>query len=896
MEKKPTDAERRKFLKQSSWVGMGIYLATSPVFAHNHKPGVSQATEPLLDWTDWEKYRTKVKHPCLVIKPENMDIAQENLRRYGWARDYAERIEKMIQRHFQLITPEFLENMIEETTPGDPLWTPCPACRDQGKPVHPHGLWTWEVDKPDQLKCNECQTVFPHSRYPEDIILQTKWGKPQTITYCGGEPFVIFGYRKGRPSFTANIRSRKVQWMASYCRTLAEGYLLSGKKSYAKACRDILLRFAACYPNWLVHVGYGEYADMDPRIASLNINKLPSPEICPPPNEPDKSLWTGFWSAGRASGVGLESDFVRKVVTAYDLTSQAAFGADPVYTADQKRKIERDLLLESTILLVCDKKLNNKSVSNRTATALVGLCVGHPGLVRFGLEGFLQTVDRWFLPDGTTSESPFYGLMTLGGIWDMAQAAQGYSDPEGYRDPSGQRIDSLDLYHGSNYHRVWDAFFRGLQGDLRYPPYADSFRGTYLDTAYVELMVANYPERVEYLSLLKELCGKDLFLHSGSLPPDHDLPGQDKEVDVEPVLTLPYDLTKPTGSSSFSFYYRQPGLENKDAPDLTLSDWCPPALRIGHLRSGADGRESLLLLSASHWGVHHENDSLSLYYWKKGCEILSDLGYLWDHPLKPQNIRTVAHNTVVIDGKNQVSKQRGGEVLHFKTFDQVKVMEMSSEAYPECRLYRRTSAIIDHGKGKNYVVDFFRVEGGKQQDFVFHGVSPYFEIEGVELEPFPTGALYDFKNIRTAKGEGVWRAKWKSGDAMTSVAWSVGQKGEQAFVAEGWGQRDWKNSDMDATIPYIVRRCKGGGVKTFISVFEGYEGATPFVRQVSLIDPKGILLIETEMGNDYVMSIPDTGILKINSRSGEEKIQGHFAAGSVQNNTLVWQANVLPKQ
>ena len=34
--------------------------------------------------------------------------------------------------------------------------------------------------------------------------------------------------------------------------------------------------------------------------------------------------------------------------------------------------------------------------------------------------------------------------------------------------------------------------------------------------------------------------------------------------------------------------------------------------RIVHGRTGADGRESLLLLSASHWGGHHHLDSLNL--------------------------------------------------------------------------------------------------------------------------------------------------------------------------------------------------------------------------------------------------------------------------------------------
>jgi hypothetical protein len=882
---------RRKFIGGVTTAGVGLCFGISSADVSRNELPITSDSESLMDWSAWEKFRGTVKHPCLTIKPENLSFARENMKLYGWARDYVSLVERIIRRHFQLMTPEFLEKMIGETTPGDPLWTPCPACRDQGKPVHPHGLWTWDIDNPDVIKCTMCATVFPNERYPENIVLRTTWGKPQTLTYYGGDPFIIFGYKQGRPSFSANIRSRKVQWMANYCHKLAEGYMLTGNIEYANGCREILLRFSDCYPNWLVHVGYGEFADMDPRIASININNLPEPELCPPPNEPDKRLWTGFWTAGRASGVGLESDFVRKVVAAYDLTCSAiAKGNIPLYTEKEKLKIEHDLLLESTILLVSDKQINNKSVSNRTAVALVGMCVGHPELVRFGLDGFNKTVDGWYLPDGTSSETPFYGLMTLGGIWDMAQAAQGYSDPKDYKDPSGKRFDLLNLYHGTSYNRVLNAFFRGLQGDLCFPPYADSFRTTNLDISYVELMVANYPERIEYLSLLKALCGNDLSLNSGSSILSDKI--SDKKVDDEPVLTLPYDLTKPTGSYSFSFYYRRPGLEKKASPVLTLSDWCPTESRIGYLRTGIDGRESLLLMSASNWGIHHEQDSLNLYYWKKDCEVLSDLGYLWDHPLKPQNIRAVAHNTVLINEKDQVTKERTGKVLFFKTFNKVKAMEMSSSAYSEASLYRRTSAIIDHGNGQNYVVDFFRVSGGEQQDFVFHCVESNCTNEDIKFEPLTSGKLYDFKNIRTASGEGIWRTKWQSGRKMNCVAWSLGQKGEQALIADGWGQRDWKNSDIGATIPYIVRRCKGEGVKTFITVFEGYEDTDPFVLNVRVIDPAGIIIVETKLGQDYIMSMPDTGILKINSGSGQKNLNAHFAVGSVQNKKLIWSVNI----
>src|SRR5262249_3564431 len=152
---------------------------------------------------------------------------------------------------------------------------------------------------------------------------QTTWGKPQQLTFCGGEPFVIFSYKTGRPSFSGNIRARKVAHMAAVCRSLAEAYLLTGKFEYAQGTRAILLRFAACYPHWLVHVGYGEYADIDPHIAAERIAALPESELCPPPTQPDQKLHTGYWTAGRATGGGQESGFVRRMVEAYDFTCTA---------------------------------------------------------------------------------------------------------------------------------------------------------------------------------------------------------------------------------------------------------------------------------------------------------------------------------------------------------------------------------------------------------------------------------------------------------------------------------------------------------------------------------------------------------------------------------------------
>jgi hypothetical protein len=816
--------------------------------------GAAEA-EPLFDWSDWERFRGGVVHPSGAFKPADVVRARENLQRYTWAKSYVAGLERSAKTTGGKITPAYLAAMIPETTPGDTKFTPCPACRDLGKPVHPHGMWNWKEMSPDQLTCQVCRTVFPNEKYPESIALQAKWGGPQTLTYCGAEPFVVFGYRTGRPSFTGAIRAHKVQHMANLCRTMAESYLLSGKLEAACGVREILLRFAACYPRWLVHTAYGEYADMDPRIASQFINKLPEPELCPPPNKPDHRLHTGYWTAGRATGGGQESWFVRRMVESYDFTCEAKEAdGTPLYTDAERRLIERDLLLEGTVLLVSDKQINNKSVGNRTAAALVGLCVGHPGLVRFGWDGFQQTIDEWFLPDGTTSESPAYAMMTLHNVWDMPQALRGYSEPEGYRAPDGKRRVAVDLYHGTAYERIWENCFKGLQGDLTFPAYADSYRDTRIGSNFLELMAANYPERPEYLALLKETCGEDLA----------------------------------KGYAPLALYYREPGLEKKLTPRIVLPDWCAPDLRIGHMRTGTDGRESLLLLSASHWANHHHQDSLNLTYWKNGRELLSDLGYLWDHPRKHQTSRTVAHHTVVLDEKDQVTKERGGDVAFFRTSEHVKVMEASSRAYPQAKEYRRTSALIDHGAGRSYVVDFFRVEGGGKQDYVYHAAAATAEVLGRTVAAEPEAMkLYDFSGVRVLAGAAVWRTTWSAGAELTCVAWNVSQPGERAWIADGWGQRDWKNSDVGATLPYIVRRTEGEGAKLFVSVFEGYAGGKPFVRGVAWQSP-GVLAIETALGTDYVWSNPAGGSHVLAADAGGRALKGRFAVASVQAGKVSW--------
>ena len=58
-----------------------------------------------------------------------------------------------------------------------------------------------------------------------------------------------------------------------------------------------------------------------------------------------------------------------------------------------------------------------------------------------------------------------------------------------------------------------------------------------------------------------------------------------------------------------------------------------------------------------------------------------------------------------------------GPMLSLKGFDNAAYYRTVEDD----KRYERTSAIIDHGDGRNYVVDLFTVAGGRTQDFIFHG-------------------------------------------------------------------------------------------------------------------------------------------------------------------------------
>lgn len=988
---------------------------------------VSAQKSPL-GLADWEAHRFTVSHPTTSIKAGDLARARENLARHKWAQDYAAGQKANAEKILPLLTPEYLARMVERTTPGGT--GPCPACRAKGLPWHPNGQWTWSSSKPDQLTCKVCQTVFPNDQFPESIVLQSTWDPEQKFGFYGGDTFKCFGYSFTRPSFTGIIRGSKLNYVTNQLHTLGRAYALSGDARFARAAKAILLRFAEVLPKYLVRAGYcyGEYADCDPHLAAQHISSLPTDELVYPPNKPDHQLWTGYWSASRVGTSGMDGWWVSDVTESYDLVCAAAEGGAPVFSPEERARIERDVLVESAYLAACDDLINNKSVGNRAGAAMVGMCVGYPPLVHFGLDGFRKTVDGWFLPDGGTSESPGYATMTMSGIDGFGLMFRDYSDPAGYVPAAGEaRLESFDACRDTRYGDCWQSLIWSLQGNLRWAPQADSYRTSGLSAASAELIALGYPTD-QHLALLKELAG--------------------------PGLT--------GGSAEQATFYREPDLASRNTVALACPDVVFPFLAQGYLRTGATGRDSLVLLNASDYGNHHHLDSLDLYYWKDGRELLSDLGYLWDHPDSYQTRKTFAHNTVLVDGADQRGGGRGGSFHLFAVTPRLKAMEASSLAYPKATVYRRTCVQVDHGTAGSYVLDIFRAAGGTRRDYVFHGPASACEVTGIapaaaaaggpRTVPFvirlqlpqvsliqvdgaevrqvladgkegpnlvaPPGAgavdshpagwgfyggdgtadwglaspgreggncvqlraleeqqtgetkgkvnvallLGDsdgytgtralpgtvggkyvvrfwlrgdaaavnvdctswpsdpaspadrrgnglrtlaatdkwtraelaftlaadgpqLRNAREADGRDPWSATWTLDDGYTFSALMPGSAREKVTVGEGWGQRDHRNSDVGATLPYLVRSCRGEGLDQFVTVFAGAAKGRMPVQAVRLLPlPAGAPAdavaaeVQTTSGTDVLVSMPTPRTLVLDTALGRVTTDGRLAA------------------
>ena len=112
--------------------------------------------------------------PRTLYRPADIENARENTERYDWAREIVEGWRSGAS--FALSQDRALfEAMIPDLTPGTTYGQNCPHCVDK-QSLMGNGRFDWSIERPDEVACAVCGTVYPNPDYPEDFVIETDFG------------------------------------------------------------------------------------------------------------------------------------------------------------------------------------------------------------------------------------------------------------------------------------------------------------------------------------------------------------------------------------------------------------------------------------------------------------------------------------------------------------------------------------------------------------------------------------------------------------------------------------------------------------------------------------------------------------------------------------------------
>lgn len=207
------------------------------------------------------------------------------------------------------------------------------------------------------------------------------------------------------------------------------------------------------------------------------------------------------------------------------------------------------------------------------------------------------------------------------------------------------------------------------------------------------------------------------------LDPEKELPFWFKCINAPEILATPDGI-------SAMLHDTHPYTRRHPLREQTFSALAPG---FGHASLGRGQRADQMMAQLHFSGDYgHEHfDNLNFMLWAKGRDMLPDLGYTWTQ-MRYWATSTAAHNTVVIDRKQQSGSNSDGNLLLWQpgnmrdaTAVGVSLVEADGKAaYRELSgvdTYRRLLVVVATSPGDAYVVDVFRLRGGALHDWMLHG-------------------------------------------------------------------------------------------------------------------------------------------------------------------------------
>lgn len=757
-------------------------------------------------------------------------------------------------------------------------------------------------DKPWKLTCPSCKSVFPTNDFGKfyesaldergqfDVSKGDKNLLFNTAHPDPSDPLHKYGVDDGFGFIDQNGRAhrfigyyvwKKWDYISDGLAALAEAYLYTGDKMYARKAAIILDRIADVYPemDWKPYADKGWYhSDGGRNIGKIHGRIWETSIIRSIADSYDKIL------SGTADNPELYS-FLKKQSEKYKTGTKGSRALFVKNVDDNLLRTSFKSILSGQITgnqgmhqlvaITCAMALDSQPESNDWIDWIFASDGGNiPALM-------ISTFDR----DGTTNEgAPGYALMWGRLISQVAERLQEY--------PAYTRHNIIKEF--PQFNTTFLAAYRMAALGIAIPNMGDSGSTGMVSNGYAD---PNFIAKGYIFTRDPEFAKAAYIANNNSA----DKLGRDIfSVDPDAISKEIKKIGESTGQRAEGGYL--------------LSGMGLALLENGRGNSG--------VAIAGNYGrtiMHAHPDLMNFDLLAFGKWLAPDHGYPEFATNIPSNNdwtgSTVSHNLVFVNEKPQKEIWGG----HTKLFKQIKgfgVFEIDGQkAYPETKTYQRTMLLVDAGADSNaYVIDLFKVEGGNDHLYSFHGPPGKITNTGLKLNAqstgtyageniekgiaangFPKGYSFFYNVQRDMAPPSQFILDWKAEtgyrglkeDENVHLRMYALSPSDDVAIADGDPPQN--KAGNPEKLGYVLMHRKGENLNsTFVSVFEPYRNS-PFIKSVKRIsngnEAQIALEIEHMNGNiDYVLYNAETD--KLMKLPGSISMSGNIGFIRKQNNQV----------
>lgn len=804
-----------------------------------------------------------------------VDASRENIRRYQWAQAARDRMVEAARPWLAMPPDDLWDLMFGPTiTRSWMVWSNgfCPSCRT-GVP-----MYEWIV-RPLELRwkvrCPCCGEAFPTNDFgayyrsgrDEAGVFDPSRADRSLLFNAAhpgiGDPLRSFGVDDGEGFVDGDRRWRFIgaylvygQWkqlVLGGITALSEAAVVTGEPEYARRAGILLHRVADLYP---LH-------DFERQGLAY-----------------EKSHGSGYVSTwhdacAEARALALAYDAVAGPIAADGdlaafLRGKAARwrGVGDCGTGEEvRRHIERGILRDT---LANTKKISsNFPQTDITRLVILGV-LGEAGTAEWRAAADAM-VEASTAVDGVTGEKGMTAY-TAGAVAGMAEflALEERARPGflGAALAAHPRLRDLFRFH-------LDTWCLGRY----YPNSGDSgwFAGRHDTYAGVrpEREIGLRPSLWTFLGCLDAATGDPAYLQA-----IHAANGRTVE-------GLPYDLFA-RDTESLARAVRD--TVDRLGAEVRLPSVRKEAWRIHILRSGRGDQARAAWVTSRVGGNHKHFDGMHLGLFARGLDLLPDFGYPpvnyggWGSPRALWYRTAASHNTVLVDGGEQ--RDAVAATTLWADGRTLKAMRFSSPEMAGASRYERTVLLVDVSEEAFYLVDLFRVTGGREHCYTLHASFGTARVEGAVPVAADDADIPAWQRALPLRGlardpapKPGWSVEWRIEDrfgylaagADTRLRCTVLTEAAEAWTGEAWiSVRGFRNEE--AWIPRMTQRrvCAGSAPldSLFVNVLEPY-GGRPVIRSVRRLGHAGdavALAVElADGGTDLIVASDGPGTARVPS-------------------------------